>query len=480
MEFGKESLYGWGVCQVPMPRAQNDIYADRRSTQQSLAFPDRRTNRFFRPFASIFAAIIREDLPAMQTVFVVLVAILMLLIFGLSTRPVPPLVEPPVPEPIEIVTRMLEEPVVEPLVAIEPVKIKPQPEPEPLPVKVKPLEKPKPIVKKVQVKPKKTLVLPPARPLPKPRKVQEKVVLPVEKPLPMPKKTVTLAVPVRQAPVLNTPAPSRQAKEYTVASTPQPHLVAESPALGRRSQESLVVTPKASAVVDYSLKPSASGQQALAKGKQFTPTAPGTTVDLPSTSGSRSNFSIPRSQGGHAIARAGRSFAPEPGRGPVDIAAVGQVGGSYTSSSSQTAAPLVSGKVGEFSGPAATPSVQLPTASGHGVKAVSSSMASAAGSGPPDSSVNFVGEGEAGADPNLFISLNQLGACVDQSEEDRLRTELAIRLDVGGVFPCGEMKFYIDYVETGQTVQMRIYNPSEFADKCAALLSAIECINHSK
>jgi hypothetical protein len=107
-------------------------------------------------------------------------------------------------------------------------------------------------------------------------------------------------------------------------------------------------------------------------------------------------------------------------------------------------------------------------------------MDTSAGSGPPDSSVTFVGEGEAGADPNLFISLNQLGACVDQSEEDRLRTELAIRLDDGGVFPCGEMKFHIDYVETGQTVQMRIYNPRDFADKCAALLSAIECINHSK
>lgn len=213
MEFGKESLYGWGVCQVPMPRARNDIYADRRSAQQSVAFPDRRTNRFFRPFTTIFAAIIREDFPAAQTVSVVLVAVLMLLIFGLSTRSIPPLVEPPVPEPIEIVTRMLEEPAVEPLVAIEPVKVIPQP--EPLPVKVKPLEKPEPIVKKVQVQPKKTLVLPPARKRPTPPKVQEKVVLPVEKPLPMPKKTVTLAVPVRQAPVLNTPAPSRQAKEYT-------------------------------------------------------------------------------------------------------------------------------------------------------------------------------------------------------------------------------------------------------------------------
>lgn len=473
MEFGKESLYGWGVCQVPMPRAQSDIYADRRCAQQSVAFPDRRTNLFLRPFATIFAAIVREDLPAMQAALVVLVAILVLLLFGLFIRPVAPLDETPAPEPIEIVTRLLQEPEV----FIEPATAEPRP--EPLPIKVKPLKEPAPIVKEVQVTPKNIVALAPARPRPQPRKVRAKVVLPVNKPLPMPKMTVTLAVPVRQTPVLDTPAPSRQVKEYTVTATPQPRLVAESPALGRRSQERLVATPKASAVVDYSLKPSASGQQAVARAKQFAPTAPGTTVDLPSTSGSRSDFSMPRSQGGHAVTRAGRSFAPEPGRRPVDIAAAGQVGGRYSSSTSPTAAPLVSGKVGDFSGPAATASIQLPTASGHGVKAVSRSMDSAPG-GPPDSSVTFVGDGEAGADPNLFISLNQLGACIDQSEEDRLRTELAIQLNEGGIFPCGEMKFYIDYVETGQTVQMRIYNPRDFADKCAALLSAIECINHSQ
>lgn len=477
MEFGKESLYGWGVCQVPMPRAQNDIYADRRSAQETVDFPDRRTNRIFRPFAIIFAAVMREDFPAMHTVLVVLVSTLLLLIFGLYTRPDSLVVEPPEAEPIEIVTRMLKEPVVEPVVPIEPVLVKQ--EPEPLPVKEEAAEQPKPIVKQVQVKPKKVLALPPARILPKPLKVQEKVVLPVEKPLPMPKKTVTLAVPEQKTPVLAPPAPSRQAKKYTVSSTPQPRLVSDSPALGSRRQKP-VVAPKATAAVDYSLKPSSSGQQALAQAKRFVPTAPGTTVDLPSTSGSRSDFSMPRSQGGHAVAKAGRSFAPQPGQSPVDIAAVGQVGGSYAAPGSSTAAPLAADNVGDFSGPAATASVELPAASRRGAAAVSGSLDSAAGSGPPASSVNFIGEGEAGADPNLFISLNQLEACVDQSEEDRLRTELAIRLDDGGVFPCGEMKFHIDYVETGQTVQMRIYNPRDFADKCAALLSAIECINHSK
>lgn len=476
MEFGKESLYGWGVCQVPMPRAQNDIYADRRSGQHPMAFPDRRTNRFFRPFAIIFAAILREDLPLLQTIFVVLLAILMLLSFGLVTLPVPSLVETPVPEPIEIVTRMLEEPLVEPSPVAEPLRVKAQP--EPLPVIVKQPVQPKPVVKKVQPEPKKLLSLPPAKVLPKPRKVPQKVVLPVEKPAQMPKKTVTLAVPVRQAPTLTPPAPTRQTREYTVATAQQPRLVTERPVLGRRFKESPVTSPKASPAADYRLKPSVSGQQAQLQAKQFSPTAPGTTVDLPSTSRSRSDFSMPRSQGGHAVAQAGRSFAPEPGQRPVDISAAGPVAGSYGASSSQALAPAVSEEVDDFAGPAA--SVELPTVSGHGVAAVSSSVQSTSSSGPPASAVNFVGDGEASGDPNLFVSLNQLAACVDQGEEDRLRTELAIRLVSNVVYPCGQMKFDIKNVETGQTVWMRIYNPREFADRCAALLSAIECINHSK
>jgi hypothetical protein len=107
-------------------------------------------------------------------------------------------------------------------------------------------------------------------------------------------------------------------------------------------------------------------------------------------------------------------------------------------------------------------------------------MESAAGGVPADSAVNFVGDGDASGDPNLFISLNQLAACVDQSEEDRLRTELAVRLDSNIVYPCGQMKFDIKNVETGHTVWMRIYNPRNFADRCAALSSAIECLTNSK
>ncbi len=477
MEFGKESLYGWGVCQVLMPRAHNDIYADRRSGQHQMAFPDRRTNRLLRPFVVVFATILREDLPLLQMVFIVLFAIFMLLSFGLVTLPAPPLVETSVPEPIEIVIMMLEEPFVEPPPVVEPLRVKAQP--EPLPVTVKQPVQPKLVVKKVQSQPKKLLSLPPAKVLPQLRKVPKKVVLSLEKPAQMPKKAFTLAVPVRQAPMLTTLAPTRQTREYTVATAQQPRLVTERPVLGRRSKESLVTSPKASPAADYRLKPNVSGQQAQLQAKQFAPTAPGTTVDLPSSS-SRSNFSMPRSQGGHAVAQAGRSFAPEPVQRPVDISAAGPVAGSYGDSSSQALAPVVSRKVGDFAGPAATASVELPTVSGHDVAAVSSSAVSASGSVPLASAVNFIGDGEASGDPNLFVSLNQLAACVDQSEEDRLRTELAIRLDEGGVFPCGQMKFYIDYVETGQTVQMRIYNPLEFADKCAALLSAIECINHSK
>jgi len=183
------------------------------------------------------------------------------------------------------------------------------------------------------------------------------------------------------------------------------------------------------------------------------------------------------------VAQAERSFAPATDSGSVKIAAASPVVNNYVISSNAavTAIPSSKGKIGDFTGSAATDQVELPNVAGHSsTTAMNTATQSSSPNAPPASNVHFIEEGEATADPNLYISLNQLGACVDQSEEDRLRTELAVRLDRGGIFPCGEMKFDINYVETGQTVQMRIYNPRHFADKCAALLSAIECINHSK
>lgn len=479
MGFDKESLYGWGVCQVPMPRARNDIYADRRRGQQSVDFPERRTSRILRPFGVIFAAMLREDFPALQTGFVVLTASLLLMIFGLTTREIAPPIEPASPEPIEIATRLLQEPLLEPPVAVEPAAVTPQPRPrlQPQP----PAVVKQPVVKKVAPQPKKIIALPQPRVEPQPRPLPRKVVVPVERPAPMPQKTVTLPALRQQTPLVTTPAPSRPVDKYTLSSSAQPNLASARPTLGSRSNLPVVAPRKASPTANYRLKQGVTGQPALAQGKSFAPTAAGTTVDLPSTSGRRSDFSVPRSQGGHAVATAGRSFAPKPGQSTVDIASAGAVAGSYAVPSSQAAAgaPLSGAEVGDFAGPTAS-SIDLPVAPGRGVPAAASGSISTAGSGPPDSAVHFVGDGEAGADPNLFISLNQLDACVDQGEEDRLRTELAIRLDEGGIFPCNQMKFHIDYVETGQTVQMRIYNPRNFADKCAALLSAIECIDHSQ
>ena len=493
LEIGKQSLYGWGVCQIPMPRARKDIYGDRRRSQRPVDFPDRRTSGLLQPFPAVFASILRKDFPAVRTAIVVLASTLLLLAFGLTTRSTPPEIEAPVPEPVEIVTRMLKEPLVEPPVPAEPVVAQelPRPQRQPQPIAVKPpvvkevppqpvAVKP-PVVKEPPPQPKKIVSLPPAKVQPLPKRVVKPKVQAVEKPVVMPKKTVSLATPQRQAPLLSKPAPSSTVPKYTVPTSEQPRVVTARPVLGRRSAEPLVAARKAAPVADYRLKSGASGQPALVQGNRFAPTAPGTTVDLPDASGRSGDFSMPRSQGGHAVATAGRSFAPKPGHKEMKIAAVGQVAGSYAASSSQVAAPPTSDQVGGFTDAAPSSSIDLPVAPGHSaVSTVASSTGSTAGVAPADSTVNFVGDGEAGADPNLFISLNQLDACVDQSEEDRLRTELAIRLDEGGVFPCGEMKFYIDYVETGQTVQMRIYNPRNFADKCAALLSAIECINHSK
>ncbi|MEZ4485158.1 MAG: hypothetical protein R2864_11420 [Syntrophotaleaceae bacterium] len=97
--------------------------------------------------------------------------------------------------------------------------------------------------------------------------------------------------------MLTTPAPSRPVDKYTVSRSSQPTLVTAQPVLGSRSAAPLVEPRKVAPSANYQLKPGATGQPALARDAKFSPTAVGTTVDLPSTSGRRSDFSVPRSQG---------------------------------------------------------------------------------------------------------------------------------------------------------------------------------------
>lgn len=476
MEMGKNNMYGWGICQIPMPRTGIDIYADRRKGQAPMAFSDRRSQRLLQPFTSILATSLRRDFPLLQTGFIALASVLLLLIIGFYPRPVSLPEELPVVQPVEIVTRILEEPKIETPVPAEVVVA--ETVPEPLPEAIKPPVPTPPKPREIPVPP--TMVsLAPAKP--QPLKAPKEVIRPVERPAPLPQKTVALTVPARQAPLPAPPAPPRQEQNFSLATPQQRPLLADREVPARSTTETRLAAPRVSASADYSLDAAATRQPALAQGKQQLATAPGTTVDLPTSTTISSDFSVPRSQGGHSVARAGRSFAPEPGAAPGAISSASRVAGSYAASSSDAGAPLTSGEVVAFAGSVAATAVALPDAPGQGVTTGGASVTdSSTGSGPPDTAVKFIGDGDGTTDPDLFVSLNQLGACVDQAEEDRLRTELAIQLDKGGVFPCGSMRFYIDYVETGQTVQMRIYNPRDFADKCAALLSAIECVNQSE
>ncbi len=478
MDMGKNNLYGWGIFRIPMPRARIDIYSDRRRGQVDLGFSDRRSRTFPDSFGTILISSLREDFPALQIALILPFALLLLLLLAYFPKPFAPPEELPVARPVEIVTRRLVEPVVEPPpVRVEIAESPPAPEPAvPLPDPPAPAQ---PEVRRAPVT--ETLVT-----LPTPRQ-PERISQPVRQPMPvveapsvLPERTVTLTAPATDAPLSPSSAPSRTTPDYTVTVAQQPVAAARVvPAPASRTSQ--VAVTGAAPVADYRLTPAPSAEPALARGTEFIAAAAGTTVNLPVSGTVTKDFSVPRSQGAHAIARTGVAFAPEAGQDMGRIAGAGQVAGQYHAAHSPDMG-LPTGTVsnrlvtGESAG-----TVRLPTASTGG-----SRLGSPGGSvsepaiGPPGSSARVIGVGEGTEDPNLFISLQQLNACVDQSEEDRLRTELAVRLTHGGTFPCDEMIFYIDYVETGQTVQMRIYNPRDFADKCAALCSAIECINHSR
>lgn len=65
----KESLYGWGVCDIPMPRAAYDIYSDRRKRKVRLFCPDRRKPVARQSLVSDMSGILIRDVPYRQFFF---------------------------------------------------------------------------------------------------------------------------------------------------------------------------------------------------------------------------------------------------------------------------------------------------------------------------------------------------------------------------------------------------------------------------
>ena len=209
MILRETSLYGWGVCDILMPRASRDIHTDRRS-KRLLFFGRNRRRKKSREdgFWSILCSILAKDFPRMYTLLVFLLSILMiLLIYWISLiipdMPDKEIVKPedititiiedkvqipeePEPPPVEEAPKTPEPETVQKPVEKPPVKeaVKEEPKPKPVIKKTEVVQKPKPVIKETVVVPKpKPVVIKKQRKLkPKPVIVQKKI-----EPPPIPK-----------------------------------------------------------------------------------------------------------------------------------------------------------------------------------------------------------------------------------------------------------------------------------------------------
>lgn len=451
MPFDRDSLYGWGICRVPMPRANRDIFGDGRAGAPKL--PE--AERFFQPFYAIWGGLIRRDFPARRLLAVVSTALGAVVLFSLSSLLIPQILEETAPKPVEIVARLMEEPLQVPAAVPRP-----------------------------QLAGKKPALAP--RPLPELTK-REIVAVPVQSKPPAAPASRKIAVDrTREIELL---APGEMLRNFDLSSERSDAL----PKTASRSDAFYDASPEenpsgATAVTkNYRIEKGGGAGGVLPQGRVFVSAAAGTTVDLPSVRGIKHHFGRPRSQGDGGAPVSGRSFSPDAPSGEVSIGHTGKVGRTY-----QVAGGTAGGTSGmpgnslKFGigpwGRSNEPDVEIPVAGGSGARTpsgISQIVESAAA--PKREKASFVTGIDAGSpDPSLLVSLNQLRACVDQSEEDRLRTRLATMLETEGRCRTGNMIFFFKYPQDGWTMQVSLYNPIEFADKCSALLAAIECINHSK
>jgi hypothetical protein len=424
--------------------------------------PERRRGLYFPSFPGIWISLMRRDFPAGRVLTVGFLSLAGIVLLSLTSLLVPLAMEEDSPPSVEIVARLLEEPMPPPPIeaaSVPPPAIREKPAPPP--------------------EPSRALLEPQRHPI---------RIIPLEKPpeLSLPEKVVALQT-VKAADV-KLPTPKTDQRYGIAQSTPL--------ALPKQLDRSMVsrTDPRihqpaaaSSRRKDYRLDEAIDNRGSLPRGRSFSPAATGTTIDLPAATGLNNNPGRPRSQGDDSAPVTGRAFSPQGPAEEVTIGRVGPTGNAYrvAAAANQPGGPVPvpeKNQVGGLGRPSTEIPVDIPDASGRELgRSAGLSRGPATTAARPDSSLHFISDARGGEyDPSLLVSLNQLRACIDQSEEDRLRTELATQLERAGQCRSGAMVFFFKFPETGWTMQVDLYNPVEFADKCAALAAAIECIHHPK
>jgi len=532
-----ESLYGWGVCNIPMPRATRDIFSDRRKNNGRVPGFNRRRQSDLPGVLVSISGVIAHDVPWLQTFMVSMFALFSIAFIFLVSTMIPEFVEKEMPEPIDIIIKLVAdtpETVVRPVqqisqppvkeetvgesfqLKIKEKKVRPNHEQSRIPVRRDPL----PILKRESVPEE---IIPDIRIRPR---LREKSLRPDKSFVPRASSLQQVRLPEDVA--ISNSAGSRvryNHRDRTLSGdkpqqlNSEPHFTSRDPAepsgiavvsqnperkykthtqtqpviVSSRQTDLSVKTQELRIATDMKAKQSQKVYELSAKeenmmvvsdkaGSLLTP------LNVPATDVSPASQS-PKNYSAGVDHR--KTLVPADKTGPLllqsDMYVANLSSGDRSRKnyrkttddrremipSTQSESLLTSTDASA----ATVDSISRPRKS-YDVDELNSDREHTAES----RSVSFADVTINDIDPAHLTQLKELAVCADPEEEFRLKTKLAVLLMEPAQCESNGMLLFFKYPESGYTIRVEIYNPGGLVlkDRCSVLQLAVDCIKDQK
>ncbi len=455
MKLLYESLYGWGVCDIPTPRAALDIFSDRRRRATRISFSDRRKRALEQGMVSIGRGIFIQDVPWTQTVVLSFVALFSFASIYIVSQAIPKYPEKELFDPVDIVVSVIEDTMHKRSLLIHqttpPVEeVREQRQPH-MPVKTRPIKRQGPVPGQTPITaPENTL-----NPVALAKKIKSRPLKASQ--IDVPKSDSLDNATQRQEIMISGPVGLK--RNYSINDNAgnfeqeQPHFISNSFAT-QPVAATVTISQRNRLKKKYTIGTAnpgmaiSSDRMSQSNVVDFTRPANLVGIGLPETDQSGRRYSLEDQGTPYQSAvsphtdNTSLSFGPQ--NGEKNLASIPQ---NLLTSVSRKPRPVHSRPAGgesapDFSGPATSDEI----------------------------------------DPSHLMSLNEFNVCTDPEEEFQLKTKLATLLEGPSMFRTREIMFFFKHTELPYTINVNVYNPEGelFQDRCSVLQLAITCIRNTK
>ncbi len=446
MMFLKESLYGWGVCDIPMPRATYDIFSDRRKKSILLHFlPDRRNPAVKHDTLLNISRIFIHDVPYLHLLIVSILSISCIAFIYIASKIIPQQSAKQISRVVDITIQMFEDvknekEIIKKKLLLE-KKEKDKPEPK-LPAKVTVKEKRKPILT-IKEKAIPEEILPDTKRRPK---IQKKTLTYAQPDIP---KTSTFDKSVRSDEIsIRAPLSKKQKFKINQAQSELSPFETKT-SIKQRDNPVEIMFQSKSSQRNYAI--SRKDQDIGAPVKVFTPGQPVESDEISLLETDRTK----------------KRYSSEKNVRPSKAQALPQTGSNLLAFPRQKDTRIQGEDL----------YIKPPGRSRTATNQAKRSEANLMHAKLPDLSGSITIDG---IDPSQLISLNEFNVCIDPEEEFRLKTQLATLLDKPDRCGINGILFFFRYTKSAYTIKVDIYDPrgTLSGNRCSVLQLAVECVKN--